>query len=1170
MAPDHQPMDSRVPLIHHGRMRPLLPLLACVCVVAQERPPSPRQVAEEVRAALEAADDARVATLANAAGPPPWVVADELLAAGHGGAAAAFAAAYVGPDRAHLLAYIEAERNLPRDERARRALETLREAFERRDFEGVLKRLEGIEGRGLAGLWVRSARASALRMLTRDEEAERELEACADAASALGWPPYAAARYAAAADLAAARRDAPRQRHLRARVMEIVEQFGDAAERAAARINLGIACARAGEGAKARQNYETGVALAREAGDTQVLANGLVNLGALIGRGGEAEAAEALLREGLRLQREVGNLPFEANALETLTDVLEARGERKEARAHLEAAIAIRARLGARRHEAALLRKLGDLAHADHDSPGAARAFTEALRVSRESQDRGSELYSLIGLAREEQAGAVYADAIAHAAEAARIAEELQDASGSRFARTVLGNASARVGDLDRALDLLSAVLRESLEHEPARVASAYANLGYVHQVRGEWREALHFSLEARRRAQSEGDEALACMLLGNIGNCYLSLGDRERALLAFRQCVAAAEADAGDVDSLAAALIGLGGAHWALDEAEEAAPLFERGRALAAQVGAKLWEFNAEVNLGLIALARGKPDEAIAAWERARERTVDLGTPHLAASLECYIALALLDGGDAGRAMEHATRGAALAAEGVNPMDQATAACVLGRALLEADRPREALAAAREAALALGRSVRGVPVTAAAGAGGDWHGILEIGIGGALGAGDLATGFDIYERTRAGQMLGALGGRDARHTASVPESMRAEEAGRRSALLVARSKVEAALASRRRDAVRAARAEADAAQAAYLEFVGRLQLAASAAGSVVFPNPVAVDALRAGLGREAAYVGYASTDERCYAFVVAGEGLRLVDLGPVQPIEAAVRALVEGEASRWTEEALADATALLWTPLALPSESRHVVVTPDGEMALLPWPALANGPTVALVGSATIWSLLRREKSALGEEVLALGDPAYGARSNLAALPATRAEAVAVGDKTLLGEEATEERLLEAIGSRPRWRAIHLGCHGIVDPRQPMHSALALAPGEGSDGLLTVLDIYNLRVGADLVVLSACESGRGRAYGSEGAVGFPSAFLLAGAGSVIASLWKVDDEATGALMTEFYALWKPADGSPGLGPPLALRKAQEFVRSHERWKRPEFWAAWQIWGRGD
>ncbi len=117
-------------------------------------------------------------------------------------------------------------------------------------------------------------------------------------------------------------------------------------------------------------------------------------------------------------------------------------------------------------------------------------------------------------------------------------------------------------------------------------------------------------------------------------------------------------------------------------------------------------------------------------------------------------------------------------------------------------------------------------------------------------------------------------------------------------------------------------------------------------------------------------------------------------------------------------------------------------------------------------------------------------------------------------------------------------------------------------------------------KIPADLVVLSAWETGRGLIGHGEGIVGLMRAFMYAGAPRVICSLWKVDDEATLALMKRFYELWNPAgtlseqseskgreNGSAGLDVADALREAQTFVRGHEKWEHPYYWAAWVLWG---
>ena len=163
------------------------------------------------------------------------------------------------------------------------------------------------------------------------------------------------------------------------------------------------------------------------------------------------------------------------------------------------------------------------------------------------------------------------------------------------------------------------------------------------------------------------------------------------------------------------------------------------------------------------------------------------------------------------------------------------------------------------------------------------------------------------------------------------------------------------------------------------------------------------------------------------------------------------------------------------------------------------------------------------------------------------------------------LGAEATEERARSIGRDVP---LIHYACHAVLDERFPLDSALAFSiperPREGQDnGLLQAWEIFEkVRIDADLVTLSACESGLGKEMGGEGLIGLTRAFQYAGARSVLASLWKVEDKSTAALMKRFYANLKS-----GRSKDEALRLAQiEMIRSAD-FAAPRDWAAFQLNG---
>jgi CHAT domain-containing protein len=146
----------------------------------------------------------------------------------------------------------------------------------------------------------------------------------------------------------------------------------------------------------------------------------------------------------------------------------------------------------------------------------------------------------------------------------------------------------------------------------------------------------------------------------------------------------------------------------------------------------------------------------------------------------------------------------------------------------------------------------------------------------------------------------------------------------------------------------------------------------------------------------------------------------------------------------------------------------------------------------------------------------------------------------------------------------------VHFATHGIIDNDHPELSGIVLSlvneKGESQDGFLRLHDIYNLRLPVDLVVLSACNTAVGKEVHGEGLIGLVRGFMYAGSRRVLATLWKVDDEATGALMKHFYT----GMFVRGLSPAAALRRAQLELMKVERWRDPFYWSAFVLQGEPD
>lgn len=295
----------------------------------------------------------------------------------------------------------------------------------------------------------------------------------------------------------------------------------------------------------------------------------------------------------------------------------------------------------------------------------------------------------------------------------------------------------------------------------------------------------------------------------------------------------------------------------------------------------------------------------------------------------------------------------------------------------------------------------------------------------------------------------------------------------------------------------------------------------------------------------------------------------------------------------------------LTFGPIESPDPGETLLIIPDGALHLVPmallaqqeWPEMPPG-TAIVVPSLSAKQSPQKDQRAIAKKTLAvIADPIYaandtrigtsanpaepirtalltrGARdwSSLQRLPATAVEAreiMALVDNpsetlALIGADASRQRIASAPLSD--YRIVHFATHALADSQDSALATLALSrwdkDGEPIDGALRLFDITQLRLNADLVVLSGCDTMLGREIAGEGPIGLSQAFLRSGARSVLATLWQVSDSSTAILMREFYRqlLTNKRETS------VALQLAQDYVRRQVRWSDPYYWAGFQL-----
>jgi CHAT domain-containing protein len=310
---------------------------------------------------------------------------------------------------------------------------------------------------------------------------------------------------------------------------------------------------------------------------------------------------------------------------------------------------------------------------------------------------------------------------------------------------------------------------------------------------------------------------------------------------------------------------------------------------------------------------------------------------------------------------------------------------------------------------------------------------------------------------------------------------------------------------------------------------------------------------------------------EDIYAFVVKKNVLKAVKLDGQNLVNVIgqFRKLLEDPKSQQYLELSQKLYQRLIKPIEYLINAQKLIIVPHGVLHYLPFNALNSGNSylidkysVSYLPSSSIMKFLKQRKTQAAKNALIfgnpdLGDPKYD-------LKYAEEEAVTISKgfpsaKVLIRKEATKTAF-KKIGSQ--FDYIHFATHGQFESDAPLNSGLFLAKDSENDGVLSVNELYSIRLNADLITLSACETALGKINPGDDVVGLTRGFLFAGSSSIVASLWKVDDMATAQLMTEFYSNLRKTNKRD------ALRDAQLNIK--KQYEHPYFWAAFQLTGIAD
>lgn len=396
------------------------------------------------------------------------------------------------------------------------------------------------------------------------------------------------------------------------------------------------------------------------------------------------------------------------------------------------------------------------------------------------------------------------------------------------------------------------------------------------------------------------------------------------------------------------------------------------------------------------------------------------------------------------------------------------------------------------------------------------------------------------------------------------------------------------------------ARNELDAASSDYESFLKDVKLQNAELASLLTADVPEIGKLQALIDPDITLLEYFIGKEKTYAWVLTREQVKMCEIPVAEKklVEIVNRVLChsmngkargyilrglvpvgpENEETEMDEvdkhrknfmEATRELNDMLLGPLRGEIKTGKLIVVPHGVLHKVPFAALGDGTQflveqydLTVLPSASVIPHIVGKRRTDKAELLALGNPATDAEP----LPSAEKEVEMIGrnfaNKHIYIRDKATKVLLESEAGKPS--TIHLACHGWFNERLPLQSGLLLA-GEGDDsGILQIHDVFGLDLrNTVLVVLSACETGLGVITSGDDMVGLSRAFVYAGTSSLVATLWKVEDDSTAILMESFYDNWR----TKGMSKPHALRAAQLSIRAIPQYSHPYYWSGFQLFG---
>jgi CHAT domain-containing protein/uncharacterized protein HemY len=802
----------------------------------------------------------------------------------------------------------------------------------------------------------------------------------------------------------------------------------------------------------------------------------------------------------------------------------------------------------------------------------AIKSWQSALTIYREIDDRPSQggVLNYIGLAYRNLGQ--YQKALESLQQALALFREISDRAGEGTTLNNMGLVHSNLVQYQKALEVYQQALAIKKEFDDRRgQGTLLNNIGSVYRHLNEYQKALEAYQQAQELFKSVLDRASVGTTLNNIGGVYDNLGQYQKALEVYQQALDLLKS-VNDRTGEGTTLNNIGVLYRNLGQYEQALKYYQQALDILNQVGKRALIATTLNNLGEVKDNQSEYEAALNYYQQALVIRKELQDKAGEGTTLNSIGAAYRNLRQYQKALDVYQQALAIKTEVSDRVGKATTLNNMGNVYLDRGQHTQALKLYRQA-LAIYKQVNDRPDL----------GTTLHNIGSALlekgnpqeAIQTLYEAIEVLESLRPGlsdaNKVSIFETQD--HTYRVLQKA-----------LIAQKKIEAALEIAERGRARA-----------YVELLAK-RLSANPNAQITIPPPTIQQIQQIAQGQKATLVEYSIiSDKELFIWVVKPTGevaFRQVDLKSLgTPLENFVlnsRLLIgvrgRGSLGRVLNtqasqpQPLQQLHQVLIQPIAdlLPqAPSAHVIFLPHKSLFLVPFPALQGTTGKYLIEEHTILTapaiqvldLTHQQRQRVsGKGALVVGNPTIAPQVSqeygLIPLSGAEREAIKITEllntKALIRDQPTKAVVLQQM---PGARIIHLATHGLLDDVKKLGipGAVVLAPDGKDNGLLTAGEILDLKLNAELVVLSACDSGQGKLTG-DGVIGLSRSLITAGAPSVIVTLWKIPDYPTEKLMTEFYQnLQHNSDKAQ------ALRQA--MLTTIKQYPDPLQWAAFTLIG---